>query len=73
MHLEVPALYALWKALPSAAGAGLCPAGGPQTQKLPNHDRLGRLLKRLDRDPTRKEGAHGGTRGSPVKRAKRRG
>jgi len=34
-------------------------------------DHRRRLLNRLSYDPARKEGAHGGTRGSPVKRAKR--
>jgi hypothetical protein len=34
----------------------------------PKREHLGRLLKQLHNAPVRKEGAHGGTRGSPVKR-----
>ncbi len=38
-------------------------------KKLPNHHSKRRLLKRESQAAARKEGAHGGTRGSPVKRA----
>ena len=44
------------------------PGGRPtNTKNRPKGEYLRRLLKRENHDPARNEGAHGGTRGSPVK------
>src|SRR5213078_5076196 len=50
----------------SAAGGGLCPPGGSQTQDRSKLDCLGRLLRRLTDATVREEGANEGTRGSLV-------
>ena len=50
----------------SAAGAGLCPAGGPQTQKA--KDGAGRYAGSVPgrtEESARKEGARGGNQGVP--------
>jgi SAM-dependent methyltransferase len=52
----------------SAAGAGLGPAGGSPRQERVQQDRSCRLLKPESLSAAGKEGANGGTRGSPVKR-----
>src|SRR6266536_2082724 len=50
-----------------SAGAGLCPAGSSQRRgERPSHVTSRRLLKPLKPSPARKEGARGGTRGSPT-------
>jgi len=54
------------RALPYAAGAGLCPAGGSQTESRPKCEHLGRLVRLLEHALKLKEGARGGTRGSPT-------
>ncbi len=53
-----------------AAGAGLRPAGGSLRQELQKRGSLGRLLGHEPTEAARKEGAHGGTRGSPVRKQK---
>ncbi len=49
-----------------AAGAGLCPVEAPDGGHRWHDETLRRLLKLLGRGDAREEGAHGGTRGSPV-------
>ena len=52
---------------PKAAGAGLSPAGGQLGRgERPSYTDSRRLPSRLNHDHARKEGAHGGTRGSHV-------
>jgi len=66
--VQVPGPWPSREQQPSAAGAGLSPAGGSQARGgRSGHVTRGRLLKPLNHATDRKEGAHGGTRGSPVK------